>query len=167
MQERQTKQKQIIYGALQALDHPTATEVYGQVHENYPTVSRATVFRVLSGFAAFFLSRDFKFLTKRKNVRSFTVMKLHSQKRVARSSFTAGVKTVKRICGRESEKFSAFMEKRRKIVDIYAENGYNRDVKRKKRRCRLAVWRQLPKLFPASSTLVTCSNQAHFHHLDL
>ena len=52
MQERQTKQKQIIYRALQALDHPTATEVYGQVHENYPTVSRATVFRVLSGFAA-------------------------------------------------------------------------------------------------------------------
>lgn len=25
-------------------------------------------------------------------------------------------------------------------------------------RCRLAVWRQLPKLIPASSTLVTCSN---------
>ena len=49
------------------------------------------------------------------------------------------------------------MEKREKIVDIYAENGYNRDVKRKKRRWRLAVWRQLPKLVPASSTLVTCS----------
>ena len=26
-------------------------------------------------------------------------------------------------------------------------------------RCRLAVWRQLPKLFPASSTLVTCSKK--------
>lgn len=52
MQERQTKQKQIIYEALQTLDHPTATEVYGYVHELYPTVSRATVFRVLSGFAA-------------------------------------------------------------------------------------------------------------------
>ena len=51
MQERQTKQKQVIYEALQALDHPTATEVYGYVHELYPTVSRATVFRVLSGFA--------------------------------------------------------------------------------------------------------------------
>ena len=51
MQERQTKQKQIIYEALQTLDHPTATEVYGWVHESYPTVSRATVFRVLSGFA--------------------------------------------------------------------------------------------------------------------
>lgn len=51
MQERQTKQKQIIYDALKTLDHPTATEVYGYVHENYPTVSRATVFRVLSGFA--------------------------------------------------------------------------------------------------------------------
>ena len=52
LQERQTKQKQIIYDALTILDHPTATEVYGYVHENYPTVSRATVFRVLGGFAA-------------------------------------------------------------------------------------------------------------------
>ena len=52
MQERQTKQKQIIYDALCVLDHPTATEVYGQVHEEYPSVSRATVFRVLGGFAA-------------------------------------------------------------------------------------------------------------------
>ena len=52
MQERQTKQKQIIYDALTILDHPTATEVYGYVHESYPSVSRATVFRVLGGFAA-------------------------------------------------------------------------------------------------------------------
>lgn len=51
MQERQTKQKQIIYDALCALDHPTATEVFAQVHEEYPSVSRATVFRVLGGFA--------------------------------------------------------------------------------------------------------------------
>lgn len=51
VQARQTKQKQIIYDALTALDHPTATEVYGYVHGNYPTVSRATVFRVLSGFS--------------------------------------------------------------------------------------------------------------------
>ncbi len=51
MQERQTKQKQIIYDALQALNHPTATEVYTYVHGLYPTVSRATVFRVLGGFA--------------------------------------------------------------------------------------------------------------------
>ena len=50
MQERQTKQKQIIYNALCALDHPTATEVFGAVHEEYPSVSRATVFRVLGGF---------------------------------------------------------------------------------------------------------------------
>ena len=51
MQERQTKQKQIIYEALKTLDHPTATEVYGYVHNHFPTVSRATVFRVLGGFA--------------------------------------------------------------------------------------------------------------------
>ena len=52
MQERQTKQKQIIYDALKTLDHPTATEVYGHVKSEYPSVSRATVFRVLGGFAA-------------------------------------------------------------------------------------------------------------------
>ena len=52
MQERQTKQKSIIYEALKGLNHPTATEVYTRVHEAYPTVSRATVFRVLGGFAA-------------------------------------------------------------------------------------------------------------------
>ena len=51
MQERQTKQKQVIYEALKTLDHPTATEVYGYMHGLYPSVSRATVFRVLSGFA--------------------------------------------------------------------------------------------------------------------
>jgi Fe2+ or Zn2+ uptake regulation protein len=51
MQERQTKQKTIIYEALKTLDHPTATEVYGWVKEKHPTVSRATVFRVLGGFA--------------------------------------------------------------------------------------------------------------------
>ena len=51
MQERQTKQKQIIYDALCALNHPTATEVYALVHSMHPTVSRATVFRVLGGFA--------------------------------------------------------------------------------------------------------------------
>lgn len=51
MQERQTKQKTIIYDALKALNHPTATEVYGYVHELHPSVSRATVFRVLGGFA--------------------------------------------------------------------------------------------------------------------
>ena len=51
VQERQTKQKQVIYDALKALDHPTATEVYGYVHGVAPTISRATVFRVLGGFA--------------------------------------------------------------------------------------------------------------------
>ena len=52
MQERQTKQKQIIYDALKTLDHPTATEVYGYVRNTHPSVSRATVFRVLGGFAS-------------------------------------------------------------------------------------------------------------------
>ena len=51
MQERQTKQKSVIYEALCTLDHPTATEVYAWLQETNPTISRATVFRVLAGFA--------------------------------------------------------------------------------------------------------------------
>ena len=43
--QRKTKQKQAIYDALAALDHPTATQVYERVHEEHPTVSRGTVFR--------------------------------------------------------------------------------------------------------------------------
>ena len=49
--QRKTKQKLAIYDALAALDHPTATQVYERVHEEHPTVSRGTVFRVLGGFA--------------------------------------------------------------------------------------------------------------------
>ena len=49
---RKTKQKQAVYEALTALDHPTATQVYERVHEEHPTVSRGTVFRVLGNFAA-------------------------------------------------------------------------------------------------------------------
>ncbi len=52
MQERWTKQKSLIYETLVALDHPTATEVYARLHESHPSISRATVFRVLGGFVA-------------------------------------------------------------------------------------------------------------------
>lgn len=48
---RNTKQKQAVYGALCALGHPTATEVYAYVRAHGSTVSRGTVFRVLAGFA--------------------------------------------------------------------------------------------------------------------
>lgn len=49
--ERNTKQKRIVYDALCELGHPSATEVYERVHENYPSVSRGTVFRLLGTFA--------------------------------------------------------------------------------------------------------------------
>lgn len=52
MVERQTKQKAIIWEALKGLDHPTATEVFAFLHEEYPNISRSTVFRVLGGFAS-------------------------------------------------------------------------------------------------------------------
>ncbi len=61
MQERQTKQKQVIYEALRALNHPTATEVYAFVREKQPSVSRATVFRVLGGFSACGKAQELRF----------------------------------------------------------------------------------------------------------
>lgn len=51
MQERNTKQKRIVYEALTRLDHPTATELYEYIHCEYPRISRGTVFRILGNFA--------------------------------------------------------------------------------------------------------------------
>ncbi len=45
--QRRTRQKQLVLDVLPALDHPTATAVYEYIHQENPTVSRATVFRVL------------------------------------------------------------------------------------------------------------------------
>lgn len=49
--QRNTKQKKIILDELKCADHPTATELYGLVHMNNPSISRGTVFRVLAQFA--------------------------------------------------------------------------------------------------------------------
>lgn len=52
MAERNTMQKEIIYSALcRMANHPTADEVYQAVHESHPSISRATVFRVLNKMA--------------------------------------------------------------------------------------------------------------------
>ena len=52
MQERKTVQKELIYAALAALgNHPTADQVYEYVHSAHPSVSRATVYRVLRQMA--------------------------------------------------------------------------------------------------------------------
>ena len=48
---RNTKQKKIIMDALRRSDHPTASELYAAVREENPSISRGTVFRVLSQFA--------------------------------------------------------------------------------------------------------------------
>ncbi len=48
---RNTEQKNVILTELMAADHPTATELYERVRAAHPTISRATVFRVLSDFA--------------------------------------------------------------------------------------------------------------------
>lgn len=52
MAERNTMQKEIIYQTLRELScHPTAALVYDRVHRDHPTISRSTVYRVLSRMA--------------------------------------------------------------------------------------------------------------------
>ena len=48
MPQRHTMQKEIIYSAfLELHNHPTADVVYEYIHPRYPSISRATVYRVL------------------------------------------------------------------------------------------------------------------------
>ena len=52
MSARNTVQRQIIQDALRTLaNHPTADEVYDAVHEEHPSVGRATVYRTLGRLA--------------------------------------------------------------------------------------------------------------------
>ena len=52
MLERRTVQKDMVYAALCALhNHPTAEQVFARVRESCPSVSRATVYRVLNHMA--------------------------------------------------------------------------------------------------------------------
>ena len=52
MTERRTVQKDMVYAALCELCcHPTAEQVYAKVRESCPSVSRATVYRILNRMA--------------------------------------------------------------------------------------------------------------------
>ena len=48
MRTRKTHQTELVMQAVSALDHPTAGAVLGEVHRLDPSISRATVFRVLA-----------------------------------------------------------------------------------------------------------------------
>lgn len=50
MKKRNTLQKSIVLEALKELHgkHPTPAQLYEYIHERYPTISQATVFRILS-----------------------------------------------------------------------------------------------------------------------
>ena len=48
---KNTIQKEAVTHALFVLDHPTADEVFDCVHSEYPTVSKATVYRILNRMA--------------------------------------------------------------------------------------------------------------------
>ena len=49
---RNTVQKKLVYDAEHPFNHPTAEEVYFSVAHKYPTISRATVYRILNGLSA-------------------------------------------------------------------------------------------------------------------
>lgn len=50
--ERNTLQKKVILDELKyMMDHPTADQIYQEIHKKYPTISRATVFRNLKMLA--------------------------------------------------------------------------------------------------------------------
>jgi len=45
---RNTEQRQIVYDAvIGRCDHPTAEEIYFDIHKNYPNISKSTVYRNL------------------------------------------------------------------------------------------------------------------------
>ncbi len=51
--ERNTLQKNLVYETVCALHHhPTAIEIYDELHKAHPSVSRATVYRILGTLAA-------------------------------------------------------------------------------------------------------------------
>ncbi len=45
---KNTVQKTAVTEALMALDHPSADEVYEYIHQRFPSISKATVYRILS-----------------------------------------------------------------------------------------------------------------------
>ena len=50
--ERNTLQKTLVYETVCAMhNHPTAQEIYEEVHRMHPSVSRATVYRILGALA--------------------------------------------------------------------------------------------------------------------
>lgn len=52
MQKRITPQKRIVMQTLADMgNHPTASMVYENVHKDYPTISKSTVFRILGNAA--------------------------------------------------------------------------------------------------------------------
>ena len=49
MKQRNTLQKEVTYNALRSFSgHPTAEDIYARVHEEYPHISKATIYRNLT-----------------------------------------------------------------------------------------------------------------------
>ena len=71
--KRNTLQKQIVMHALREMyNHPTASQVYEHIHKDYPSISKATVFRILNAACEDFevlkvMSQDREVLYDRMN----------------------------------------------------------------------------------------------------
>ncbi len=48
---KNTVQKAVVISSLKLLDHPTADEIYDHIHCSYPSISKATVYRILKCMA--------------------------------------------------------------------------------------------------------------------
>lgn len=81
--KRNTLQKQIVMHALREMyNHPTASQVYEHIHKDYPSISKATVFRILN--AACEDNEVMKVMTQDREVHYETMNRLHYHMRCRR-----------------------------------------------------------------------------------
>lgn len=59
--ERNTKQKKVVLDAVNKLDHPSAEQVYKLAFAQCPSISKATVYRILNGLTQQGKLRRFSF----------------------------------------------------------------------------------------------------------
>lgn len=81
--KRNTLQKQIVMHALREMyNHPAASQVYEHIHKDYPSISKATVFRILN--AACEDNEVMKVMTQDREVHYETMNRPHYHMRCRR-----------------------------------------------------------------------------------
>ncbi len=109
--KRNTLQKQIVMHTLKEMyNHPTASQVYEKIHKDYPSISKATVFRILN--SACENKEIMKIMTQDKEVHYETINRPHYHLRCRR-------------CGKIQDASllyqTEFDERQSKIGDFYIE----------------------------------------------